>query len=83
MDNVIQGAGSSGSFPLPTTAFSKMQVLHVLLILHSCCFWQAPRRLMALRLEFDVKEGQAVCEQVLPHSILYHWYFNVFHAKAA
>lgn len=52
-------------------------------LLHSCCFWQAPRRLMALWLEVDVKEGQAVCEQVLPHSVLYHWYFNVFHAKAA
>ena len=38
---------------------------------------------MAAQLEFDVKEWQAVCEQVLPHSILYHWYFKVFHAKAA
>lgn len=38
---------------------------------------------MVVRLEFDVKEGQAGCEQVLPHSVLYHWYFKVFHAKAA
>ena len=30
MDNVIQGAGSFGSFSLPTTALSKVQVLHML-----------------------------------------------------
>lgn len=37
---------------------------------------------MAVQLKFGEKEGQAVCEQVLPHSVLYPWVTKVFHAKA-
>lgn len=72
MDNVLQRAGSSGIF----STFSEVKLLHVLPLLPSCCSWQAPRRLRAVPLEFDVKEKKAVCEQVLLHSILHHCYFK-------
>lgn len=63
------GSAFFGKSPLPTTALSKVQVLHVPPIPHSYCFWPASRQLIAVWFQSDVKEGQAGCRQVLLHSV--------------